>query len=120
MRHQFDLAGLRQRHYPIHFFLSNALREIKEVIGNRISAGEPAIDKSPVGPVQPALFSGPEREVTAHFHASGNHVAKKNVGTKVHVMMSVDMRRSSSKQPQEFFRLSGVRMSKFVSQRRII
>jgi len=104
----------------IQFLSLNALSQVEEIIRKPVSPSEPAIDKRPVGPVQPALFLGPEGEVAAHFHASGNHVAKKNVGTKVHVMMSVNVRRSSSKQPQEFFRLGAVRMSKFVSQRRII
>ena len=91
MRHQFDLAGLRQHHYPIHFFLSNALREIKEVIGKRISAGEPAIDKRPVGPVQPALFPGPEREVATDSYAGRKQIAEEHVGTQMHVMVAINV-----------------------------
>ena len=67
VRHQFDLAGLRQRHHSIHFFFSNALRQIKEIIGKLISSGEPAIDKCPVGSVQPALFAGRRKRSCGGF-----------------------------------------------------
>ena len=59
------------------FFSLNALSQVEEIIRETISTSEPAIDKVPVGSVQPALFAGPEREVAPDFHIGGNQVTRR-------------------------------------------
>ena len=91
MCHEFHIASLRQGRDSIQFLSLNALNQVEEIIRETISTSEPAIDKVPVGSVQPALFAGPEREVAPDFHIGGNQITHEQIRAQVHVMVSVNV-----------------------------
>ena len=83
-----DFAKARD---SIQFLSLNALNQVEEIIRETISTSEPAIDKVPVGSVQPALFAGQKREVATDFHTSWNQITHEQVRAQVHVMVPVDV-----------------------------
>src|SRR5262249_42457686 len=91
VRHHLNLAEPCQCHHPMHFFLSDALGQIKEVIREMVFALQPSIHQSSVRPVHAALFTGPEGKIAAYSHSGLKELAEKQVCTQMHVMMPVNV-----------------------------
>jgi hypothetical protein len=85
-----------------------------------VSAAESPIHRTPIDPVQKAFFPGLKGETPADFLPARNDPVNHHVGTKVHVLVSVNVRRGPTVQAKKFVSLGLVNETEGFAQERMV